>query len=129
MVRWHEYVLASLLVSACLTPLADLFVHFLMYSYYAATSLQMFSWLRRTGFLLTILQTLQMIVGLAVILTSLFSCQFAWQRNWHGLLFALGMYSVYFWLFFKLIFEKFRVAFANHQNQGKKKKNKSKKQK
>lgn len=84
----------------------NLFVHFVMYGYWAL--LPSLSFLRSVGFLVTILQTTQMLLGLAAILGVLYQCPMAWTLNWHGLLFALGMYGVYLYLFFSLTTEKIK---------------------
>jgi len=82
----------------------NMFVHFLMYGYWAL--LPSVPKLRRFGFLITLLQTTQMVVGLLTVLWCTLMCPLSWQNNWHGDLFALGMYFVYFYLFFQLASQK-----------------------
>ena len=83
----------------------NLFVHTLMYGYYALVALGLAS-LKGYGFILSILQTMQMVLGIVVILTANWSCPSSWNSNWHGQLFAFGMYAVYLYLFFDLTWKK-----------------------
>ena len=82
----------------------NLLVHALMYGYWAV--LPTVPFLRRFGFVITLLQLLQMTVGVVLTLTVTFSCPRSWSVNWHGCIFALGMYAVYFYLFLLLVVEK-----------------------
>jgi hypothetical protein len=80
----------------------NLFVHFVMYGYYALTTLGFRS---KYSFLITILQTLQMIVGVCVLCVTP-SCKDSWKNNTIGNLFATFMYSCYLYLFSKLVLAK-----------------------
>ncbi len=82
----------------------NLLVHTLMYGYWAV--LPYVPFLRRFGFLITLLQLTQMVVGVAVTLAVTFGCPRSWSANWHGCVFALGMYAVYMYLFSLLVIEK-----------------------
>lgn len=82
----------------------NLVVHTVMYGYWAL--LPRVPALRSMGFVVTLMQTAQMFVGIFVVVAVFFKCPMAWQRNWHGLLFCFGMYAVYLYLFFQLTMEK-----------------------
>jgi hypothetical protein len=84
-----------------------------MYGYWAV--LPHASFLRRFGFVITLLQLSQMVVGVGLTLAVTFSCPRSWSSNWHGCVFALGMYAVYFYLFLLLVIEKLCPAKKLHQ--------------
>jgi hypothetical protein len=75
-----------------------------MYGYWAL--LPSLGFLRRFGFLITILQTSQMVIGLSTILYVIFACPLSWEKNMEGDIFALMMYAVYFYLFYTLTMAK-----------------------
>jgi len=82
----------------------NLFVHFIMYGYYGLAALGIkFPY----SFLITIMQAVQMAVGLCILGTTLATCDGSWQKNWHGHIFAAGMYGVYLYQFAKLAPEVF----------------------
>ena len=77
-----------------------------MYGYYALVSIPAFKFVMRFGYLITFLQLAQMVLGLYLTVHVTLFCPLSWTRNWHGDLFALGMYGVYFYLFLQLVVEK-----------------------
>ena len=80
----------------------NLIVHAIMYMYYALAAVNIylpFSWL------ITIIQTLQMVIGCTVLVYTV-NCKDSWRNNWHGNLIAAGMYATYLLLFSKLLFSK-----------------------
>lgn len=82
----------------------NLAVHTFMYGYWAV--LPYFGFLRKFGVLITLLQFVQMVFGVAVGLYVTFACPRSWQMNWHGDVFSLLMYAVYFYLFLDLLLQK-----------------------
>jgi hypothetical protein len=67
----------------------NLAVHTLMYSYYLLAALgQRPKW----GEALTLGQTLQMVVGIWVLVVSMQTCSLTWSQNWHGTVAGLAMY-------------------------------------
>ena len=90
----------------------NLVVHFIMYGYYGIMALNIKpvnTFLRKISFFITIIQTTQMVVGVAVLITSVMHCE-TWEKNWHGTLFCAGMYGTYLYLFGKLTFAKFALS-------------------
>jgi len=89
----------------------NLFVHAIMYGYYAfsAAGVQI-----PFSFLITILQTAQMVVGVAVLAMTP-QCEDSWRENWHGNCIAAFMYLVYLWLFAQLLLKKVSQLFAGRK--------------
>lgn len=80
----------------------NLFVHAIMYFYYALAVIKIklpFS------FLITFLQTSQMFIGIYVNLKTI-NCADTWRENWHGLILAGIMYFIYLILFSQLLINK-----------------------
>lgn len=102
----------------------NLFIHFLMYGYWAVVTIPQLRWVRRFGVVLTVLQTAQMFIGVSVLITGYSVCSDAWDFNWHGTLFGFGMYAFYFVLFFKLMANKLAQFFGSKNNTDKKIKSK-----
>ena len=84
----------------------NLFVHFIMYGYYGLTSIGI---KLANSFLITLLQFVQMIVGIFIIFKGYLVCN--WQNNIVGYVFAFFMYSTYLYLFFKILIEKINLQF------------------
>jgi len=80
----------------------NMFVHAVMYLYYAITTLGIKI---PCSILITTIQTLQMGIGI-YILTLTFKCPDSWKNNWHGNIFAIAMYSIYLILFTKIFIKK-----------------------
>lgn len=83
----------------------NLLVHWIMYAYYAQVAFGV-TWVRSYGKYLTFLQAAQMVFGLVVLVWSTVACPLSWQNNWHGTLFAGGMYATYLYLFGSLLRDK-----------------------
>ena len=80
----------------------NLFVHAVMYGYYALAAMKIrvpFSWL------ITVLQTTQMVIGCYVLYLTP-QCADSWRENWHGNLIAAVMYLIYLILFTQLLLGK-----------------------
>ena len=91
----------------------NLVVHFIMYMYYGIMALNIKvvnNTLRKFSFMITILQTSQMVMGIYVLVATAVGCEYTWQKNWHGVLFCAGMYGTYLYLFGKLTIEKFAIC-------------------
>ena len=71
-------------------------VHVIMYGYYAAAALGFRS---KYAKLITLLQTSQMVVGIAVCYVIVSTC----DGNWYGNRFAVAMYLAYFGMFAQLL--------------------------
>ncbi len=84
----------------------NLAVHAVMYGYWAVQPYV--KWLRYFSWLITVMQLTQMAVGVAVTMNVTLACPQSWALNWHGDLFALAMYAVYFYLFLELLLQKVR---------------------
>lgn len=82
----------------------NLVVHTIMYGYWALVP--SFGALRSFGFVVTLMQTAQMVVGVLIVIGVVAFCPLSWERNWHGHCFAFAMYAVYLVLFARLVFEK-----------------------
>jgi len=78
----------------------NLWVHFIMYGYYGLAALGIRI---PYSFLITIMQTAQMLAGLCILFTTLATCSGSWEKNWHGHIFAAVMYGVYLYQFAVLI--------------------------
>ena len=79
----------------------NLFVHAIMYGYYALTTINIKS---KYAYIVTILQFLQMVIATLITLFSI-TCPDI-SKNYHGLVFSLAMYTSYFFLFGKLLYRK-----------------------
>lgn len=79
----------------------NLFVHAIMYGYYALTTLGLKF---KFNFVITFLQTLQMIIGITITFFTL-KCPDI-NNNYHGVFFALSMYFIYCILFLKILISK-----------------------
>tara|TARA_Y100000768_G_C23985609_1_gene688640 strand:+ start:1130 stop:1888 length:759 start_codon:yes stop_codon:yes gene_type:complete len=80
----------------------NLFVHFIMYGYYALSSINIrlpYSWI------ITVLQTIQMFIGVFLLLYTPF-CKDSWSNNWFGNIFGSIMYGSYTYLFSKILINK-----------------------
>lgn len=84
-----------------------------MYGYWAV--LPFVPVLRKVGVFVTLMQFVQMVFGVAITLFVTFKCPQSWQKNWHGDLFCLAMYGVYFYLFLQLLLAKAKPA-TSRQN-------------
>ena len=98
----------------------NLFVHTIMYAYYGTRSIYS---MRKRRFKLfsplyiTILQILQMVVGVYITIISYVRCSKTRETNVDGVLFGGGMYLVYFYLFFKLFIDKQRSRTKKSKHQ------------
>ncbi len=82
----------------------NLFVHAIMYSYYALTSIGI---KLPISIFVTFIQTFQMLIGLFVLIFCINNCEVSWERNWHGHLFAGFMYLSYLILFTQIFISKY----------------------
>jgi elongation of very long chain fatty acids protein 6 len=82
----------------------NMFVHAIMYSYYALTSIGI---KLPISMFVTFIQTFQMLTGLILIYTCINNCDDSWERNWHGHLFASLMYFTYLILFTQIFISKY----------------------
>jgi hypothetical protein len=88
----------------------NLVVHFIMYGYYGIRALGIKvvnKVLDKSSFMLTILQTVQMVIGVYILYASITGCN-SWEKNWHGTLFCAIMYGTYLILFGSLTLKKFK---------------------
>ena len=105
----------------------NLVVHFIMYGYYGIMALNIKAvntFLRKISFMITILQTVQMVVGTYILISATLNCEATWTRNWHGVLFCGVMYGTYLFLFSRLVIVKFTMS--KEMSKKKKKDNKKK---
>lgn len=86
----------------------NLFVHFVMYMYYALSAAGVKV---PYSFVITIMQTAQMVVGV-ILLAWTPACDESWRQNWHGNCIATFMYAIYLWLFAKLLVKKVAQLFV-----------------
>lgn len=82
----------------------NLFVHAIMYSYYAITSLGI---KLPINIFITFIQTLQMFIGIFILLFCINNCDDSWERNWHGHYLAGFMYFCYLILFIQIFISKY----------------------
>jgi hypothetical protein len=87
----------------------NLFVHTIMYLYYAFTAFKnpINGFLRKTSFLITILQTLQMFIGIWIVYQST-KCNNALNNKYEIMLYG-GMYLSYIFLFTNLLLKKLDI--------------------
>lgn len=108
---WHAAVYSSPVDCAGLWFAGmNLVVHFIMYGYYGLTALPLpafVNFLKKFSFLITILQTSQMVMGIYVLGATIPLCG-SFEKNWHGTLFCAGMYGTYLVLFSKMTVKKFQ---------------------
>jgi hypothetical protein len=108
----------------------NLFVHFIMYGYYALSTLGIrppFPWI------ITILQLSQMVVGVWISYTAM-NCPRAWELNWHIAIASFAMYTIYVLLFAQFflnryVFSKKRPTKSVEGTKGDDKKRETKKEK
>lgn len=96
----------------------NLGVHAVMYLYYALAAVDV---KMPYSFVITILQTTQMVVGVTLLAYTP-NCKDSWRENWHGNLIAVFMYSVYLWLFATLLVNKIKSLVKPSAHGGKAKK-------
>lgn len=83
----------------------NLIVHTIMYFYYALKSKKIYV-PKFISILVTILQVSQMFIGVYAVYLSA-NCQLTFSQNKTGIFLGFSMYSVYFYLFFKILLNYF----------------------
>ena len=79
----------------------NLFVHAIMYGYYAWVTL---GFTFRLNYLITSIQLMQMVIGTTISLMTIQCPDIA--RNYHGFAFAMTMYMIYGYLFYQIFTQK-----------------------
>lgn len=103
---WHSmYFSAKTDFSGPMFCIMNLFVHSIMYFYYALKS-KKFLLPKIISVFITFIQLLQMFLGIYVLLLSI-KCNQTIIENWHGIIYGFIMYSIYLILFFKILIKYF----------------------
>ena len=85
----------------------NLVVHAVMYMYYALAMTEWRPVVTKYARFITYMQVLQMAAGFLVVVRSCLMCPLTLERNWHGMLLAGAMYSIYLVLFSRLLWRRY----------------------
>ncbi len=105
---WHTAVYSNLFAGGSLFALMNYFVHAVMYGYYGLRSAEI-SLPKYFAIIITSLQISQMVMGLLIMLQVSLRCSTD-MCNPANILFGLGIYGTYFYLFCKYFSQRYLIG-------------------